>query len=201
MNIRTSAIARPWTADFVAYVRNIRDFNYTDWLLYLGWIGSLVFLFVGTTAFIVSGHLNGIAWPGYVWFIPTGVGMFMSALAIDDIGHRTLYKHEVAKGEAYVHRMIAATAIPSVMAMCLGFDHPETFRMPALSLIGLSLFFSAIDEFLHWQRYLRMGIDRVEVWSHFVAITGHVLMISCWWQWYTAGYPGVAEYLQLLSAR
>jgi len=64
-----------------------------------------------------------------------------------------------------------------------------------LVLIFLSLFYSALDEAMHWVRYFKKGIDRVEMWSHFVAITGHVLMIGCWWQWYSAGYPGVAETL------
>lgn len=119
--------------------------------------------------------------------------MFASALALDDIGHRTLYKESLSQGEGYIHQMIVGTAVPSVIALCLCYEHPETFRMPALGLIFLSFFYSMLDEFMHWRRYLDQGLDRVEMWAHFTAIMGHVLMIACWWQWYSAGYPGVAE--------
>src|SRR5690606_28557888 len=133
--------------------------------------------------------LHGVEWPGYVWFIPLGTLFFAGALSIDDIGHRTLYKADLLKGEAYIHQMIVATAVPSVMALCLCYEHPETFKMPALGLILLSFFYSVLDEAMHWIRYMTKGIDRVEMWSHFLAILGHVLMIGCWWQWYTSGYP------------
>lgn len=178
------------------YAANIRRFRSDDWLRYAGWIGSIAALFVGTTSFIAFGHWHGVIFPGYVFFIPLGTALFGTALAFDDIGHRTLYKEHLSQGEGYVHQMIVATAIPSVMALCLCYQHPETFRMPALALIGLSLFYSGIDELLHWVRYKTTHLDRVEMWSHFVAITGHVLMISCWWQWYDSGYPGVAATLQ-----
>jgi hypothetical protein len=175
------------------YVANIRRFTPGDWLRYLAWIGTIAALLLGTSSFVLIGHVNGVEWPGYVWLIPLGTAMFCSALAIDDIGHRTLYKEDLKRGEGAVHQMIVATAVPSVMALCLCYEHPETFRMPALGLIFLSFFYSALDEAMHWIRYMQKGIDRVEMWAHFVAISGHVLMIGCWWQWYTAGYPGVAE--------
>lgn len=185
-------------AEVSTYVGNISRFSGSDWRRYLAWIGTIASLLVGTTAFVTWGHAHGVDWPGYVWFIPLGTGMFCGALAVDDIGHRTLYKRDLVKGEAYIHQMIVATAVPSVMALCLCYEHPETFRMPALALILLSLFYSAMDELMHWRRYMEKGLDRVEMWAHFVAITGHVLMIACWWQWYDAGYPGVAETLATL---
>ncbi len=181
-----------------AYVGNIRRFSASDWRRYLSWIGTIASLLVGTSFFVIWGHTHGVDWPGYVWFIPIGTALFCGALAVDDIGHRTLYKVDLGKGETYVHQMIVATAVPSVMALCLCYEHPETFRMPALGLILLSFFYSALDETMHWRRYMEKGVDRVEMWAHFVAIFGHVLMVGCWWQWYAAGYPGVAETLGTL---
>lgn len=181
-----------------SYVGNIRRFTRSDWLRYAAWMSTVFSLLLGTSTFVLWGHANGVDWPGYVWLIPIGTAMFCSALALDDIGHRTLYKVSLSQGEGYVHQMIVGTAVPSVMALCLCYEHPETFRMPAIGLIFLSFFYSAIDEMLHWRRYLAQGIDRVEMWAHFVAIMGHVLMIGCWWQWYSAGYPGVAETLATL---
>lgn len=181
-----------------AYVSNIKRFTKSDWWRYSAWMATVFSLLLGTSTFVLWGHAHGVVWPGFVWLIPIGTFMFCSALAVDDIGHRTLYKQSLSQGEGYVHQMIVGTAVPSVMALCLCYEHPETFRMPALGLMLLSFFYSAIDELLHWRRYLENGIDRVEMWAHFVAIMGHVLMIGCWWQWYGAGYPGVAETLATL---
>jgi hypothetical protein len=180
-------------AEVGQYVSNIKSFERSDWLRYLAWMSTVMSLFFGTTAFVLWGHAHGVVFPGYVWFIPIGSGMFACALALDDIGHRTMYKDDLRRGEGSVHQMIVATAVPSVVALCLCYEHPETFRMPALGLIFLSFFYSAIDEAMHWFRYMTKKFDRVEMWSHFVAITGHVVMIACWWEWFDSGYPGVYE--------
>lgn len=190
--------SKPWL-EIKTYAGHIRRFSTADWLRYLMWIGSIASLFLGTTFFVVFGAYTGTNWPGYVWWIPIGTFFFGSALAFDDIGHRTLYKAHLAKGEGYVHQMIVATAVPSVMALCLCYQHAETFRIPALVLILLSFFYSAVDEAMHWIRYLTLGLDRVEMWSHFVAIFGHALMIASWWHWYSEGYPGVAETLRAMG--
>ena len=158
-------------------------------------MGTIFSLFVGLSTFLLIGAYHGVSWPGYVWMILVGTGLFCGALSIDDIGHRTVYKGDLRQGEGYIHLMIIGTAVPSVMALCLCYQHAETFRMPALGLMLLSFFYSAIDEFMHWRRYLAKGVDRVEMWSHFVAIVGHVTMIGCWWQWVQSGYPGVRETL------
>jgi hypothetical protein len=176
-----------------SYMRQIRNFTRADWIRYTMWIGTIMSLFVGTSFFVLLGYFNGVQWPGYVWFIPFGSGLFTLALSIDDIGHRTVYKEDLKNGEAHIHQMIVATAVPSVIALCLCYEHAETFHMPALSLIMLSFFYSILDEAMHWVRYMTKKHDRVEMWSHFLAILGHVLMIACWWQWYQAGYPGVAQ--------
>ena len=184
--------------EVASYIGNIRRFTAGDWLKYVAWIGTIMGLVVGTSFFVLLGYFNGVEWPGYVWFVPLGAGLFTFALSIDDIGHRTMYKEDLKKGEGHIHQMIVATAVPSVMALCLCYEHPETFRMPALALIFLSFFYSILDEAMHWIRYMTRYHDRVEMWSHFFAILGHVIMIACWWQWYEAGYPGVAETLQFL---
>ena len=181
-----------------SYVQNIKHFDRFDWFKYSAWMTTIFSLFVGLAAFFSLGHLNGVEYPGYVWFILGGTLLFAVSLAFDDIGHRTLYKEVLKTGEGHVHKMIVITAVTSVMALCLCYEHGDTFMVPALALIGLSLFYSAIDEALHWHRYLKMGLDRIEMWSHFTAIMGHVLMISCWWHWYRQGYPGVAETLAFL---
>jgi hypothetical protein len=184
--------------ELTTYLGNIRAFGRQDWLRYGCWMGTIFGLLAGTAGFVLFGYAHGVVWPGYVWLIPLGNAMFASALAVDDIGHRTLYKQDLRRGEGYVHQMIIGTAVPSVMALCLCYSHPETFRMPALGLICLSFFYSALDEAMHWHRYMTKGIDRVEMWSHFAAIIGHVIMVGCWWQWYTAGYPGVADTVRAL---
>ncbi len=71
---------------------------------------------------------------------PFGSGLFSLALAIDDIGHRTVYSAQLAKGEKYVHRMIVITAVGSVVCLCCGFGHPDIFRTPALALIFFIVF-------------------------------------------------------------
>jgi hypothetical protein len=182
-----------------SYAANIRKFKKDDWLRYTLWIGSIFGLLFATTGVTVFGAMTGTVWPAYVWWIPIGTFMFCGALALDDIGHRTLYKKQLAKGERYVHQMIAGTAVPSVVFLCLSFQHPEIFRVPALVLILLSFFYSALDEGMHWVRYYQQGLDRVEMWSHFVAITGHALMIGAWWHWLDQGYPGLQETLARLS--
>ena len=188
----------PWSL-IKSYVGNISMFGRMDWVRYISWMLTVGSLFVGVSVFFTVGVWSGVEWPGYVWFIPLGSFMFASALAIDDIGHRTLYKEQLGKGEGHVHQMIVITAVSSVVALCLCYQHGEVFGVPALALIVLSFFYSMIDEALHWHRYLKYGVDRVEMWSHFVAITGHVLMIFCWWHWYQQGFPGVDEFLMALG--
>lgn len=181
-----------------AYVSNIRNFGNEDWIRYGTYMALISSLLVGICAFLFVGVSKGVNFPGYVWFIPGGTALFVFSLAFDDIGHRTLYKEDLKAGEGHVHQMIIITAVTSVMALCLCYEHAETFSVPAIGLIALSFFYSAVDEALHWYRYLKNGLDRIEMWSHFTAIVGHVLMISCWWHWYAQGYPGVSETLSNL---
>lgn len=184
---------------FRTYVANIQKFGWSDWLLYLSWIGTLAFVAVGTVGITVYGASQGVQWPTYVWVIPLGAMMFCGALAVDDIGHRTLYKADLAKGEGAIHQMIIATAVPSVICLCLSYQHPDVFRIPALVLTVLSFFYSALDEAMHWLRYTKKGLDVVEMWAHFVAITGHALMMAAWWQWFSEGYTGLDQAMVVLG--
>lgn len=187
-----------WT-EFRNYIGQIRFFSRWDWTCYIAWVACLFSLFLGVSFFLLTGYQAGVIFPGYVWFIPVGALVFSTALALDTIGHRTIYKAELLRAEMHVHHMIIATAVPSVMALCLGYSHPENLRMIIIGLIFLSFFYSAIDEGLHWKRYLENGVDRVETWSHFFAILGHVVLIGTWWQWYSTGYLGVKETLAVLG--
>ena len=195
-----STPATSWLQEARVYLARVGEFDATDWLCYGLWIGTCASLLAGVGAFVALGWAAGIEWPGYVYLIVAGTALFVVALAIDTIGHRTVYKRELASGEATVHHMIVGTAVPSVMALCLCYQHAATFRWPALGLIALSFFYSAIDEAMHWRRYLRDGVDRIEAWCHFFAIIGHVVMITSWWQWVDAGYPGVAQTLAALGS-
>ncbi|MFY7930989.1 MAG: hypothetical protein ACOVS5_19130 [Oligoflexus sp.] len=190
--------SKPLLQEARDYVGTVRQFTTEDWVRYGSWMATISSLFIGVSFFLGIGYAHGVQYPGYVWFIPFGTGLFVAALSIDDIGHRTLYKAALKSGEGHVHQMIIVTAVTSVMALCLCYERGEIFAVPAVGLIALSFFYSIVDEALHWHRYLTRGVDRVEMWSHFFAITGHVLMILCWWHWYSQGYPGVKETLAVL---
>ncbi len=198
---KTPAIDLPFFTwlDFRTYVGRTSEFRLWDWICYLAWVGSLFSLFFGVSLFLWVGSRAGVVYPGYVWFIPVGALVFSTALAIDTIGHRTIYKVELLRAEAHVHHMIVATAIPSVVALSFGFEYPDLMRMPIIGLIALSFFYSIIDESMHWVRYLKSGTDRVEAWSHFFAILGHVFLIAAWWHWYDTGYQGFGQTLEALK--
>ena len=58
---------------------------------------------------------------------------------------------------------------------------------------------SAVDEVMHWRRYLRGQSNLVEMWSHVFILIGHGTMMLGWWRWYFLGYPGVARTLAALA--
>lgn len=184
--------------DFLVYVGRIKDFTAKDWFVYIIWVGMMYGLFAVITIFFVLGHGNGVVYPGYAWNIPIGTFIFSTAIAIDTVGHRTVYKEILQKGEALVHHITIAAGISSVIALCLAYENPSIMKIPAFVLIFLSIVYSLIDEGLHWQRYLTLQSDRVEMWSHFFILLGHLLMISSWWIWFSDGYPGVKETLAVL---
>jgi hypothetical protein len=173
----------------------VRQFSNTDWVVYIAWVGLMFGLFFATSGFVLVGYFNGVVWPGYVWSVPIGTFIFVGAIAFDTIGHRTAYREHLKQGEALVHHITIFAGITSCLALCLGYSSPDFWRFPALALIVLSIFYSMIDEALHWKRYFELASDRVEMWSHFFIFLGHFIMIFAWWHWFDQGYPGVAETL------
>lgn len=182
----------------IVYVSRVKEFNKQDWLAYIAWVGLMLGLLFSVTFFVLTGYANGVTYPSYVWNIPIGTFIFVLAISIDTIGHRTIYKKELEKAEQLVHHVTIFAGISSVVLLCLAYSYPVFFRYPSLVMIILSIFYSVIDEAFHWHRYYNLKSDRFEMWSHFFIFVGHVLMITSWWVWYDSGYPGVAETLNFL---
>lgn len=183
--------------EVVIYASRVREFDFKDWIVYVLWVGMMYGLFAVVTLFIGVGHFNGVQFPAYVYNIPVGIFIFSTAIAFDTIGHRTIYKEFLEKAEALVHHITIFAGITSVLVLCLAYHFPVFLKIPALVLIALSIIYSLIDEGLHWYRYLSKSSDRVEMWSHFFILLGHMIMILSWWQWYSEGYQGVNETLLL----
>ena len=181
----------------IVYASRVSSFNSRDWLVYILWVGLMYGLFFVVSFFIGTGYYHEVNYPAYVYNIPVGIFIFSTAIAFDTIGHRTIYKEFLQKAEALVHHITIFAGITSVLVLCLAYHYPVFLRIPALVLIALSIIYSLIDEALHWYRYLSKSSDRVEMWSHFFILLGHMIMILSWWQWYSEGYPGVSETLSL----
>ncbi len=182
-----------FVTETLVYASRVRDFDAKDWLVYVLWVGLMYGLFFAVGGFLLAGWMKGVEYPLYVWNIPVGVFIFSTAISFDTIGHRTVYKDYLQKGEALVHHITIFAGITSVLFLCFAYHSPTFFRIPALVLAVLSVFYSVVDEALHWHRYLNGKSDRVEMWSHFFIFLGHLIMIVAWWQWFADGYLGVAE--------
>ena len=189
---------RTFLEDTAYYASRIRLFQREDWKVYFAWIGLMLGLLGSVTGFLCFGFLNGVVYPSYVWNVPIGIFIFVGAIAFDTIGHRTAYKQALKKGEDLVHHITIFAGITSIFLLCLAYDHREFLRIPALVMTVLSVFYSVIDEAMHWQRYTSGNSDRIEMWSHFFIFVGHLIMVVSWWHWFENGYPGVAETLRLL---
>lgn len=186
-----------FVSEVSVYVGRVRSFNARDWLVYVLWIGTVFGLFVSTGGFLLYGHLHGVRFPDQAWLVPIGAFMFAIAIAIDTIGHRTIYRQALAGGEALVHHITIALGVASVVGLVLAYDHP-IFVIPALVCTVLSFIYSMVDEVFHWRRYVTGRADRVEMWSHLLILLGHGTMMTAWWWCYFLGYPGVAETLAVL---
>lgn len=184
--------------DFVSYVGRMSQFERVDWKIYLVWIGLMVGLLTFVTGFIGFGWWNGVEFPAYVWSVPLGTFIFVVAIAIDTIGHRTAYFEAISQGENLVHHITIAAGISGTVLLCAAYSYPDALWAPAICLIALSVFYSIIDEAMHWIRYAKGGSDRIEMWSHFFIFVGHTIMMASWVAWFARGYPGVAETLRLL---
>ncbi|MCC6276835.1 MAG: hypothetical protein IT289_02840 [Oligoflexia bacterium] len=181
------------------YFSGFKKFDLQDWLVYVSWIGLMSGLLVAVTGFLYVGTVNGVKFPAYAYNVAIGTFIFVFAIAVDTIGHRTLYKKALQEGEALVHHMTISCGITSCLALCLCYNHPDAFTIPAIALIIMSFFYTAIDETMQWDRYLSGRSDRVEMWSHFFIILGHAIMVGSWYYWFSKGYQGVAETLPYLQ--
>jgi hypothetical protein len=188
-----------WRA-VATYVGRIREFQRIDWVIYLAWVGLVGALAVVSAAFLAVGVGAGAAFPAEAFLVPIGAAVFTLAIAVDTVGHRTIYKQVLRGGEALVHHITIVAGIGSCVFLCLAYPHRPIFGVPALVLTAVCFLYSLIDEVLHWRRYLTQKSDVVEMWSHVFILLGHGTMMLAWWIWYADGYAGVAATLLALGA-
>ncbi len=191
--------SRSFPEDVRTYVGRMAQFTRIDWQVYFLWSGLMFGLLCAVTGFIVFGWWNGVVFPGYVWNVPLGTFIFLVAISVDTIGHRTVYSEALRSGEDLVHHITIAAGISSVLLLCLAYHWPSFFMIPAYSMTLLSVFYSVIDEAMHWGRYMKGNSDRVEMWSHFFIFVGHSIQMFAWVYWFNQGYPGVKETLALMG--
>jgi hypothetical protein len=182
------------------YVGRIRLFQPIDWAVYLSWVGLLVGLAVTSGAFIAIGRSGGGVFPAEAYLLPIGAGVFALAVAVDTIGHRTIYKEALRGGETLVHHITIFAGIGSCVLLCLAYPQRAGFAIPAMVLTVLSFVYSLVDEVMHWRRYLQQRSDVVEMWSHVFILIGHGTMMLGWWRWYAQGYGGVPSTLAVLAS-
>jgi hypothetical protein len=189
---------KTFVGDLVAYIARVRWFRPVDWRVYFLWVGLMLGLLTMVGGFIVYGWWHGVIFPAYVWNVPLGTFTFVVAISIDTIGHRTVYRLDLESGEKLVHHITIAAGISSNVLLCLAYTYREFLAVPAICLTALSVFYSAIDEAMHWVRYTQGKSDRIEMWSHFFIFVGHTIMMVAWVYWFWQGYPGVKETLEAL---
>lgn len=186
-------------AELRAYLGRVRQFAPVDWLVYLTWVGLMLGLTAASAGFLAAGARAGVRFPPEAFLLPLGAGMFTVAIAVDTIGHRTIYKQVLRGGEALVHHVIIATGIGSCVLLIAAYPHRTGLAVPAAVLTVLSFVYSLVDEAMHWRRYLSGRSDVVEMWSHVGILVGHGTMMAGWWRWWWLGYPGVPETLAALG--
>jgi len=196
-------VTRPPSASalgaFGVYVARMREFRRVDWIVYLAWVGLMLGLCLATAGFVWVGRRAHAALPTEAYLVPLGAVIFTLAIALDTIGHRTIYKEALRGGEAMVHHIIIGLGIASCVLLCAAYSGGAAFAVPALVLTALSFLYSLVDEVMHWRRYLGGRSDVVEMWSHVFILIGHGIMMAGWWLWYARGYAGVAQTLVVLA--
>jgi hypothetical protein len=181
------------------YVGRIREFDRADWLVYLGWVGTMLGLVASTGGFWLVGHLHDVAWPAEAAMVPIGALVFTVAIAIDTIGHRTIYKQALEGGEQLVHHITIVCGVASCVLLVLAYGHPG-LAVPAMAFTAMSFVYSFVDEVFHWRRYTSDKADTVEMWSHVGIFIGHGTMMIGWWRCFQLGYPGVKETLAAVGS-
>lgn len=188
-----------FVSELRTYVGRVREFQRIDWVVYVGWVGLMLSLVAATGGFLLLGRLHGVAFQAEAWLVPLGAGVFSVSIAIDTIGHRTVYKQEISGAEGLVHGITIFCGITSCVLLTAAYHHPRALWIPALVLTLLSVVYSLVDEAFHWRRYVSRHSDRVEMWSHVGILLGHSVMMVGWWCWFFQGYGGVAETLRRLG--
>jgi hypothetical protein len=183
---------------FVTYVARIREFTRADWLVYASWVGMMIGLVIATGGFVAVGSAHGVEWPAEAYFVPGGALVFAIAIAIDTIGHRTIYKVALRGGEQLVHHVTIVCGVASCVLLSLAYGHRGAW-VPAMVCTVMSFVYSLVDEVFHWRRYAAAQSDPVEMWSHLAIFIGHGTMMLGWWRCFQLGYPGVRETLAALS--
>lgn len=186
-------------SELAQYVGRFRQFERIDWAVYVSWIGLMLGLVFSTAGFLLVGNAHGVVFPAIAWWVPIGAVVFTVSIAIDTIGHRTIYKAEISGAEGLVHGITILCGIASCVLLCLAYRRHDVW-IPALVLTLLSLLYSLVDEAFHWRRYVRKYSDRVEMWSHVGILAGHATMMTAWWVWFFQGYGGVPETVAALGA-
>jgi hypothetical protein len=189
-----------FSAELFVYIRRVREFSRADWLVYIAWVGLMLGLVLATGGFLLAGHAHGVVFPAEAWLVPLGSMVFTISIAVDTIGHRTIYKHEIAAAEGLVHGITIFCGIGSCVLLTAAFHHPRSLWIPALVLTVLSFVYSLVDEVFHWRRYVRQYSDRIEMCSHVGILVGHAVMMVGWWSWFFQGYPGVQQTLLRLGS-
>lgn len=190
-----------FASELRVYVGRIREFTRVDWLVYVSWVGLMLGLVAATGGFLLLGHSRGVSFAAEAWLVPLGAVVFTLSIAVDTIGHRTIYKQEIRGAEGLVHGITIFCGITSCVLLTAAYHHPRQLWIPALVLTGLSLLYSLVDEAFHWRRYVSKSSDRVEMWSHVGILLGHSVMMLGWWWWFFQGYGGVAETLGKLGGK
>ncbi len=191
---------RPSFAHEVAvYVGRMREFRRDDWVVYTAWVGMMVGLVASTGGFLLVGRAHGVGYPAEAWLVPIGAAMFALAIAVDTIGHRTIYRFAIAKAEYLVHHVTIVFGVVSCVLLCAAYQHPGAFWIPAAAATILSFVYSLVDEAFHWRHYMAEDSDRVEMASHALILFGHTTMMIGWWRWFALGYPGVAATVAVLK--
>jgi hypothetical protein len=185
-------------SELSVYVGRVREFRRVDWIVYIAWVGLMFGLVLATGGFLLAGHRAGVAFPAVAWWVPVGALVFALSIAIDTVGHRTIYKQEIQLAEGLVHGITIFCGILSCVLLCAAYSQAAAW-IPALVLTLLSFIYSLVDEAFHWRRYVRQHSDRVEMWSHVGILLGHGTMMLGWWAWYFGGYAGVAETVAVLG--
>lgn len=184
---------------FVTYVSRVREFQREDWVVYVSWVGLMLGLVFSSGGFLMFGQLRGVRFPAEAWLVPVGAAIFALAIAVDTIGHRTVYKEVLQRAEAFVHQITIFCGVGSVVLLCAAYEHRVALGVPAAVLTVLSFVYSLVDEVFHWQRYATQHSDQVEMWSHLFIFIGHGTMMAGFWLWFAGGYEGVSETLSLLE--